>query len=224
MPPHGDKRWSSALWAVREVDHLFGRFARYTRFVLFSKWLLVAVALLLIASLIAWPLITKDRSGIRISFVDNNTASKKPTSPVMENPEYRGVGNNSQQYKVNGLRATQKSSELVVIDQVESQMLKSDGKWYSLTADRGEFQQDKKLMDLFGNVTLLDMQATSFVTSRATIETQNMRVYGNEKITGSGAMGNIVASGFEITDNGNHIIFKGGSRQLKVIIDRKKSK
>lgn len=211
----------SAWWAVREVDHLFGKLGRYTRFVAYSKWSLLGVALVLTASLIAWPLLTKDRSGMRISFVDSKTATgEKPASPVMNDPEYNGIGEAGQQYKINGKSATQKTSTLVLIDAVEGQMLKPDGKWFSLTADRAEYQQDKKIIDLYGTVTVIDDQGTEFVTSHATIEMDTMHTYGNETITGSGPMGNILASGFEIGDNGNHIVFTRGDAPVKVKVDR----
>jgi lipopolysaccharide export system protein LptC len=217
-----DKRRISPMWAVREVDHLFSRLARYTRFVMYSKWSLMVVTLLLVATLIAWPLITKDRSGMRISFVDKTGKADKPKSPVMNNPEYRGVGLNGQQYKVNGIRATQKTPALIVIDKVEAQMLKADGSWFSLTADRADYLQENKQIKLFGNVSVIDMKATNFITESATIETDTMNIYGNEAISGTGALGNILASSFEIRDNGNHIIFMGGAEQLRVTVDRKK--
>ncbi len=212
----------SPMWAVREVDQIFSRLARYTRFVGYSKWSLMVVALLLIATLIAWPLITKDSSGVRISFVDKTGKTDDPSSPVMNSPEYRGVGLNGQQYKINGIRATQKTPALVVIDKVEAQMLKADGSWFSLTADRADYMQEKKQIQLFGNVNVIDMRANNFITQSATIETDTMHIYGNEAISGTGPLGNILASGFEIRDNGNHIIFTSGSKQLNVTVIREK--
>jgi lipopolysaccharide export system protein LptC len=218
----GSHEGFSAWWAVREVDHMFGRIARYTRFVVYGKWSLLSLAVLLIASLIVWPLVTKDRSGIRISFVDNKTAGQKPASPVMNNPEYRATGDKGQQYKITGKTAIQKTPNLVVIDAVEGQMLKADGKWYSLMADRGEYQQDKKLIDLFGNVNVLDTGGTQFVTEQATIEVDTNHIYGTKAVSGTGPMGNILASGFEIRDNGSHIIFTRGDAPVFVKVNRSK--
>lgn len=213
------------MWAVREVDHLFARLGRYTRFVVYSKWSLLALALLLVSSLIAWPLLTRDRSGLRISFVDQKTADGEPSSPVMKNPEYRGVGADGQHYKINGASATQKTPGLMIIETVEAQMLRADGGWYSLSADRAEYRQDRKQIELLGNVTVIDGTANQFITSRATIETEESRVYGNEEVYGSGDLGNILANGFEINDKGNHIRFVGDSeRQLKVTMLRAKKK
>ncbi|MFZ4540306.1 MAG: LPS export ABC transporter periplasmic protein LptC [Rickettsiales bacterium] len=214
----------SAWWAVREVDHLFASLGRYTRFVGFGKWALVVVAVILTASLLIWPLITKDTSGMRVSFVDSKTAKQAPSSPVMSNPEYQGSSVSGQQYKVTGKTATQKTSDLIVIEAVEAQMVKPTGGWYSLNADTAEYNQAAKRIELMNNVTVIDDKGTTFTTSRATIETDTSHIYGNEAINGVGSMGNIVASGFEIKDNGDHIIFTGGAKQLTVTVDRSAKK
>jgi lipopolysaccharide export system protein LptC len=220
----GSHEGFSAWWAVREVDHMFSRIARYTRFVVYGKWSLLGLAVLLIASLIAWPFVTKDRSGIRISFVDSNTAGQKPSSPVMNNPEYRSTNDKGEQFKITGKTATQKTPTLVILDMVEGQMLRADGGWYSLMAERAEYQQDKKLIDLFGNVNVLDTTGTQFATEHATIEVDSSHIYGKEAVSGTGPLGNILASGFEIRDNGAHITFMRGTAPVYVKANRSKKK
>ncbi len=123
-----------------------------------------------------------------------------------------------QQYKFNGKTATQATPNLVIIDKAEGQMLRKDGKWYQVTADRAEYQQDKKIVDLYGNVNVYDMNGTNFVTEHATVEMQTMHIYGNDLVTGTSQMGNILASGFEIGDNGDHIIFKGGAKRVQTTV------
>jgi len=210
----------SAWWAVREVDSLFSRLGRYTRFVVYGKWSLLVVAVVLTASLIIWPLVTKDSSGLRISFIENKAVKSRPTSPVMQSPTYSGSGSSGQQYKITGKTATQQTPMLIVIDAVEATMTKPDGSWRILKANKAEFQQDKRLIDLLGNVTVVDAQGTNFVTEHATIDTTTSRIYGTKRITGTGNMGKLVASGFEITDNGDNIRFTGGDAPVKLIIQR----
>ncbi len=210
----------SAWWAMREVESLFARLGRYTRFVMYGKWSLVVVAVLLTASLIIWPLVTKDNSGLRISFTETSPVKSKPTSPVMQSPTYSGSGTGGQQYKITGKIATQQTATLIRIDAVEAALTKPDGSWRILTADWAEYRQDKRQVDLYGNVTVLDAQGTNFVTEHATIETNTSRIYGTKRIVGDGNMGKLVASGFEITDNGKRIRFTGGESPVKLTIKR----
>jgi LPS export ABC transporter protein LptC len=214
--PEGFAGW----WGVREVDALFGRFARYTKFVVYSKRGLLGVAGVLVMLLIGWPLVTQDKSGIRISFVDSKTAPQSPSSPVMNNPEYRGTSVNGREYKVTGKTATQKSSTLVIIDTVEAVLMKPDGGWQMLTADMAEYHQASKRIELMGNVQVSDNAGTNFITKQATINTETMHIIGNKPVQGQGAHGNIVASGFEIKDNGERILFFGGAEPLKVQLER----
>lgn len=214
--PEGPVSW----WALGEADQLFGRIRRYTRFVVFSKWSLLFVALVLTASLIAWPLLSTEKTGLRVTFAGTGPQGGKAASPVMSNPEYRGIGANGQQFKISSKTATQQTSSLVLLEEVEAQLMKENGQWNLLTAERAEYQQDKKLLDLFGNVTLIDAQGNSFTTAHATVEINTLHIYGNEEISGIGASGNILASGFEIVDNGAHIIFTRGDAPVQVQFKR----
>lgn len=221
-PDSEDKRLNPANWAVREVDQILSRFARYTRFVVFSKWFLMLFAVGLMSALIAVPLIGKDRSGIRVSFVDKGTGkANTASSPVMNNPEYRGTGDKGDQFKVSGIRATQLSSARILLEQVEAQMLSPSGSWRSLTATKADYDQDAKSILLTGEVTLVDEQGYHFVTNSMTVALDTMEISGNEPVEGVGPLGNLLASGFKITDNGKRIKFMGGTEPLRLKIERK---
>jgi lipopolysaccharide export system protein LptC len=204
----------SPLWAVREVDYLFGAFKRYTRFVFFSKWFLGVFAILLMVSLIAWPLLSKDKAGMRITFQGTDSNGAPVASPVMESPEYEGSDERGQQFKITGTRAIQKTPELVLIEKVQSQLIKTNGSWVGMTADGAEYYQKENRIELKGNVTVSDDTGYIFVTPSATIDTKTMHVSGKEKVEGSGPQGNILATGFEIDDNGSKIKFGGQSRTI----------
>lgn len=213
----GEKKFS--LWGVREVDHLFSAFARYTRFVLYSKWAFGIIAIVLMVSLIGYPLLTKDRSGIRVSFVGTDSKGQPISSPVMNNPEYQGTDANGQQYKVTGARAIQKTPELIVIENVEGQLVRADGSFVALSADSAEYKQKAQFIDLIGNVTITDASGYTFLTPRATVNTATMDVDGNEAVEGDGPQGKLLATGFKIRDNGKQISF-GGTSRVTVKLDK----
>lgn len=222
MPEAREHKLLSADWAVAEVDQLFSRFARYTRFVVFSKWFLMLFAVALVTLLIALPLISKDRSGIRISFVDTASHPKQSaTQPVMSNPEYRGTDASGQQFKVNGVRAVQMSQTQVHLEQVEAQMVSANGAWRSLTAAGADYDQTANTITLMGDVTLFDDKGYSFTTAKATLDTEHGSVVGHEQVTGEGPVGKLLASGFEIRDSGAHIVFSSsGTERVKLHIKR----
>ena len=206
---------------MREVDHLLSRLARYTRFVLYSKWFLMLFAAALLTTLVALPLLSKNRSGVRMSFVDaKDTAQKSATEPVMNSPEYYGTSDSGDQYKVTGMRAVQVSPTLIRIANVEGQFINPNGGWRSIAAESAEYQQEAKQLNLTGNVTMMDQQGYSFTTESALLNTATSEVVGNEQVQGSGPLGNLLASSFRIMDNGKRIIFYGGESQVKLTIKR----
>lgn len=216
-----EKQHTLSFWAVREVDHLFSAFRRYTRFVLYSKWVVGLFALILMVSLIGYPLLTKDRSGIRVTFTGTDATGAPIASPVMENPEYQGTDANGQQYKVTGLRAIQKTADLILIEQVEAQLLRTDGSFVALSADTAEYTQKTSRIELIGNVNVNDSTGYTFVTPSATVHTDTMDVVGNQRVEGAGPQGKLLATGFKIGNNGQDITF-GGSARVNVTIDKMK--
>ncbi len=220
-----EKRLRGADWAVNEVDQLFSRLGRYTRFVLYSKWFLMLFAVGLMSALIAVPLISKNRSGIRVSFVDAASIAKGTSSqPMMSNPEYSGTGAKGEQFKVAGARAIQLSPTQIRIERVEAQMISPNGSWRSLTADGADYDQTAKMIALAGSVTLVDEQGYSFTTDAATVNMNSMEVVGNSPIQGVGPMGNLLASSFKIMDSGKRIMFMGGAQPVRLRIERKARK
>lgn len=196
-----------------QVEELFHRITRYTRFVLFSKWFLAVIAVIVIGFLIAWPLLTRDSSGMRVSFVvTENADGTRAVSPVMKNPHYQGVDKKGQKYTVTAKEAIQRTSIIVDMKQVQADMFLTDQSWLSLTADRAEFHDDTKLLYLVGNVTIFHDGGYSFLTERAVVDTNTSQAAGDKQVTGQGPMGNLLATGFEIRDNGTVIKFGGQGR------------
>ncbi len=214
-----NRTFAATQWAVSEVDQLFVAFARYTRFVLVSKWFLGVLAVLMLAGLIAWPLLTTDKSGMRISFVSSDSPDKV-ANPVMDAPNFVGSGKNNDQYSITGIRAIQKSPQLVLIEKPQGQLLKADGGLTSMRAESALFYQETKIVELEGDVNLFDDKGNLFTTSKATINIDTMDADGAELVEGFGPNGKLVATGFKIRDNGNVISFGRGGTRVNVHIDK----
>lgn len=213
-------------WGAREAGgFLLGRFKRYTRFVFYGKWSLLGFALILVAALVIWPFVGKDKSGLRISFVDSKNAGESPEKPVMSNPEYRGSSANGREYKMTGTKATQETQDMIVIDQAEAVVMKPDGGWQMITADKAEYYKEAHRIELIGHVVATDNANNRFTSEQATVDTTTMDVVSNVPVEGNGENGKVVASAFEMKDKGNHLIFRRGeAEQVKVISNQAKRK
>ena len=216
----GKKKGLSANWAVREVDQLFGKLTRYTRFVLYSKWSLAVLALLLMAVLIAWPYVTRNDSGVRVSFIGSagQLVSKTGLAPRMQNPRFEGVTDAGDTFKVTGAMAIQEANNVVVVEKVNGELIRKNGQWLSLSADNATYYQAQNLLDLKGNVNVINDQGYNILTDAARVDTRSMRVVGDGVISGTGPSGALSANGFEMTDNGATVTL-GKQGRVKVRIE-----
>ena len=221
-PVEHERTGLSAHWGAREVDHLFKRFGRATRFVLVSKWFLAVFALILLFMLVVYPM-TEKQSGARLSFVNEDSDNMHPdpsqaSAPSMARPIYEGVDKNGHQYRITGGKATQITKDMIELSDVEA-MLESGDSFVSVTAEKAQYLQEEKRIELIGNVNVLHGKGYNFVTPAATINTATMDVTGTQEISGEGPMGKLLATGFEIRDNGNQVRF-GGTSRVNVTIDK----
>jgi len=205
---------------LREADRMFGYLSRYTRFVFFSKWFLGVVSLVGITALIAWPLLTRDTGGVRVSFVMTESKDGTPSvTPVMNKPRYEGTDDKGRKYTITADQAEQKPDKKIGLKNVAADMFTEQGAWLSLTATDGEFNDVTKILVLTGAVTLYHEDGYQFTTEQVEIDTKTSEARGGLPIQGQGPMGKLLATGFEIKDNGNRILF-GGNGRVNMTLNR----
>lgn len=204
----------AASWAAREVDHLFATLGRYTRFVAYGKWSLSLLVIVIIALVIAWPHLVREKAGLRVSFLaaPSQMAQQAGVSPEMAHPVYDGVDDHGQKYSVTGSVAIQQTPTYIILKDMRSELQRTDGSTIKISADRADYMQDKDLLQLSGNVTVVDQGGYTFTTNAATVETKTSHIWGKDEVTGIGPSGTLLATGFEIKDNGNSIHFGGKDR------------
>lgn len=228
-PPHTPTRGASLLHmfvpgARSEDDHasLFGMLTRYTRFVLLSKWFLGVFAVLLLITLIVWPLVS-GQGDSRISFVGQTKGVDGDTSyPTMFNPRFQGVDDKMRQYVVTADQAIQQSKELVQLVNVKAELFLADQSSMTISADAGTFADNQQLLTLTGNVTLVHANGYVVVTDKAYMRVKENYAWGDGPVQGTGPTGKLLATGFEIMDNGNRMLF-GKQGRVNVTIIRKNS-
>lgn len=203
----------------KDQASLFGMLARYTRFVFLSKWMLGGFAVILLVSLIAWPFFAA-QEGTRIALSGDGAAPGSSSAPAMFNPRYQGVDGNERQYTVTALKAIQQTKDIVLLDAVNAEMFFADQSWLTVTAQSGEFIDSAQRLRLNGNVTLTHANGNVIVTEHANIKLKENYAWGDGQVVGSGPTGKLLATGFEIMDNGAIMRF-GKQGRVTVTIIRK---
>jgi len=200
---------SGTLW-TRARPRRFS--ARYSRLVGFLRYALPALAVALLLVVVLWPKFYGGMESFRLeaSKIDVGDAS----TLRMLNARYQGVDEKNRPYLVTAEVATQNpgNRNLVTLEQPKGDMTLESGAWVSLSADRGAYDNEARMLDLAGHVRLFHDSGYVFETEAAEVDLGLGRAGGSAPVEGQGPDGHIAAEGFEVTEKGATIVFKGKSR------------
>ncbi|MGA9658466.1 MAG: LPS export ABC transporter periplasmic protein LptC [Asticcacaulis sp.] len=140
----------------------------------------------------------------------------------MTNPRYFGQSSNGDHYTISGLEAVRKGANATFITLKAPTMELRDaegGRPSKIKASNGVFNQLNNKFTMTGNV-VMETGTSDFTlkTEEAIVDLQNSSVSGDKHVEGNGSVGHIEGESFIISDNGNHILFRGkGPVQVKAV-------
>jgi lipopolysaccharide export system protein LptC len=186
----------------------YGRGARIAKFVL------PLLALGLAGLIFAWSQINPIISRIPIS--ETELAPEEIDTITMENARFAGVDGEGRSFNVIAARAIQSvdNEKHILLQQPKADIVLADGTKIAIRSDTGGLQRDARILDLSGSVTLVQDGVYEFRTDKARIDLDGRTAMGDALVEGHGPNGNIRADGFEITDGGDRVVFRGRSRAL----------
>ena len=184
----------------------------YSRFVHMMKYLLPAMAIVLVALVAAWPHLKTKDSSFRIGF--SALKARETGDPSMINARYVGSDKNDQLYSVTAdlVRNAMKDAATVELVMPKADITLEDGTWLVLTAETGVFSRAAKTLELAGAVNLFHDSGYEFRTERVTIDLDNGSAVGTEPVEGQGPFGDLGGEGFVLREKGKTIIFTGKAR------------
>lgn len=134
-----------------------------------------------------------------------------PSSIHMTNARFLGRDNDGHAYVLSALEAARDNDDLQRITLTRPALtMDSDGqKPTRLSADRGVYREDNRILLLNGHVSVRDSQDDSFLTDQAIVDTVNGAVAGKSPVVGQGPSGSIHADSYAIYDRGQRLVFQG---------------
>jgi lipopolysaccharide export system protein LptC len=198
--------------------------ARYTRFVSSMKLLLPGFAVAVIVLVVAWPQLQKKPEGFRLG-LSNITVHGRSGQQVV-NARFTGNDADDRPFTVTSESALQRKggSDIFELEFPKADISMSNGSWIALAADAGAYHKSNQILELSGGVNLFHDSGYEFRTRKAEIDLGNGAAHGNDPVSGQGPFGTLAASGFEILERGNRIIFSGKATLLLYPGLEKKSK
>jgi len=179
-----------------------------------AKFVLPLLALGLAALIFAWSQINPMVPRIPIS--ESELAPEEIETITMENARFAGVDANGRSFNVTAARAIQSvdDEKHIQLQQPKADITLADGTKIAVRSDTGELQRDTRMLDLLGSVTLVEDSGYEFRTTKARIDLSARTAAGDAPVEGQGPNGEIRADGFEITDRGDRVVFRGRSRAV----------
>ncbi len=179
----------------------------YSRRVRRVKLFAVSAAIFLTVLLIALPLTNLGTRGFKLSF--DNMEVDSPENPKMTKPRFHGIDKNNQPFNITADEAVQKNTDIVILENINADVLLSDGQWMSLLSESGNYNIMRRELDLNGSVNLFMSNGYELLTESAHINMEENLATGNEEVVVKGPIGNMRANGFIIRNRGANIIFHG---------------
>jgi len=176
------------------------------------KYLLPAVAMVLVALVAVWPHLTTKDNGFRIGF--SALKARETGDPSMVNARYVGSDKNDQLFSITAdlVRNAMMDAATVELVMPKADITLEDGSWLVLTAETGVFKRAAKTLELAGTVNLFHDSGYEFRTEKVTIDLDNGSALGTEPVEGQGPFGDLSGEGFVLRDKGKTIIFTGKAR------------
>lgn len=209
---------------VRAADGIFATIARtrdeqrallgrHKRVVSIFKFVLPAVAAVLITALAVFPNLRDGASFGRISYKKQSSATTSRSR--MSIARYRGIDAAGEKFTITADRAVQITKNRLRLLAPKGDLTTKAGNWMMLNAEHGLYHQASQQLDLAGKVTLYRQDGTTLRTSRAAIDIKAGTAAGSDPVKAFGTFGTLHAKdGFVATNHGADILFKGESRLM----------
>jgi lipopolysaccharide export system protein LptC len=134
-----------------------------------------------------------------------------PSSIHMTNARFLGRDAQGHGYVLTAIEAARDNIDFNKITLTQPTLaMDADGqKPTRLSADRGVYREDNRILLLDGHVSVRDSQGDSFITDQAIVDTVNGAVAGKSPVVGQGPTGSISADSYAIYDRGQRLVFQG---------------
>ncbi|MCH2038288.1 MAG: LPS export ABC transporter periplasmic protein LptC [Rickettsiales bacterium] len=192
-----------------------------------TKKILACVAALLALPIIIIPIMKSQNMGIRgdentnysdaSPYSDSNSQKiAAPEKSTMVNPHFKGMDKNSNPYNITADKAVQLSTDKVLLETIQGDLITEEESWYSLAADLGHLTLSQKTLNLEGDIILFSYQGYELRTETATVDIEKGEIQTKDYVEIKGPMGTINSVGLTFNNNEQTAHFNG---PVKVVIN-----
>lgn len=185
-----------------------GQLARRRFAVRWTKRLLPALALALLAAVVFWPEIEGGEDRSRVSF----RRSVQPRAEALRvvNPRYQGIDELNRPFTLTANAARQPGAEpLLNLEEPRADIVLTGGAWVYVRSHTGRFDRPANHLDLAGDVTIYHDSGLMLLTDSMAVQIDAGSASGDEAVAAQGSFGTLTAEGFRLTERGAVVVFTG---------------
>lgn len=132
----------------------------------------------------------------------------------MVNPHFYGRDSRGRAFELTAAQAARSDRDMqeVLLDHVVVTLDVSGPHTSRVSADRGVYREDTRILRLNGNVHVDDGRASSLSTQQAIVDTRAGTVTGTQRVASRSTAGSISAQDYTVLEKGDRVIFRGGVR------------
>jgi len=182
----------------------------YDRFVRLMRVLMPGASVLLLLTVLVWPLV----SGQEMSFVlSKDRVEVSPERLRMESPRYRGTDERGRPFEITARRAVQRTSAtpVVELEEVSAQMAMANDV-VRVKAETGSYDLDRKQLKATGPLVLTTDRGYRFTTRNAIVDLASKTAYGSDGVEGNGPLGTFRAQRFRADISAETVVFEGRTK------------
>jgi lipopolysaccharide export system protein LptC len=212
-PPEPRRTHSDVVWQPRENADVGGSVAQYSRLVARLKIALPVLAGLILLLVLVLPQIRSESERFRIGL--KNVGDLASDTLSMRNARYFGTDDNGQPYQVTAAtvherpEANADGTKLIDLTDPRAELKTDTGKRVNLNATTGVYDRKQEILDLGGQVDLVQDDGTEMHTTAAQVHLKESVATGNAPVTAKGSFGTIQATGFTARKNQKTLFFTG---------------
>jgi lipopolysaccharide export system protein LptC len=174
-----------------------------------SKFVLPAVAVLLLSSIALWPELNTSADRARFSF---HGISASLDGARLTDAHYNGVDEHGRPYTVTAATATQHDEDRIDMSDPNADMTLENGTWLNVRSKHGVYMRKDQQLDLSHDVVMYRDDGTTMTTAAATVAVKDGAASSNMPTHVEGPFGTIDATGFTTQEKGAMIQFWGPVR------------
>ncbi len=171
------------------------------------------IAVILTGLVFAWPAI--EQAMTPSSTIESPVAMPRTIARnELLNPHFESLDSRNRPYSVTASRALQSSrdTDIILLEDPVADMTVEDQQKMAARATRGSYRQNASLLYLHGDVHLQDGRGYELKTEKLWLNVNQRGARTDTPVQAFGAAGTLEASGMQVHDGADSIIFTGPAR------------